>query len=129
MQLNPCLRCHSAQKVVLSDNKIDGGGAGLKPLGSLVALETIDLSNNRIEKISDLEPLAGLPALMVLDLFQNPVTTVENYRQQVFDLCTSLKYLDGMDKDGNEMEDYGEDDEEEEEEEDIDGLVCPVANS
>lgn len=40
--------------------------------------------------------------LEILDLFNNEVTSAENYRNNVFRLIPSLKFLDGFDKDDNE---------------------------
>lgn len=39
-----------------------------------------------------------------LDLFNCDVVSVEAYRQKVFDLIPSLVYLDGFDKEGNELD-------------------------
>lgn len=46
-----------------------------------------------------------------LDLFNCEVTNVENYRDEVFGLISSLKYLDGYDRDDKEAEDSEVDDE------------------
>ena len=43
--------------------------------------------------------------LRSLDLFNCDVTTREDYREKVFQLLTSLKYLDGYDCDDREAED------------------------
>lgn len=57
--------------------------------------------------------------LVVLDLFNCEVTEVPDYRQKVFELIPSLKFLDGYDFNNKEMiededlEDFDEDDEEE----------------
>lgn len=58
-------------------------------------IKSLNLSGNRIKDIDELLPLANLNNLEVLDLFNNEVTTVQNYRQKVFDIIASLKYLDG----------------------------------
>lgn len=46
-----------------------------------------------------------------LDLFNCEVTSIENYRDRVFELIPSLKYLDGYDRDEKEAEDSEADDE------------------
>lgn len=46
-----------------------------------------------------------------LDLFNCEVTNVENYRDEVFGLISSLKYLDGYDREDKEAEDSEADDE------------------
>lgn len=42
-----------------------------------------------------LKPLEGLESLEVLDLFNNEATSVDNYREKLFAMIPSLKYLDG----------------------------------
>lgn len=54
----------------------------------------------------------------MLDLFNNDVTSLTDYRTQVFKLLPSLIYLDGFDKDDNEAPD---DDDDNVNEEDSDG--------
>lgn len=46
-----------------------------------------------------------------MDLFNCEVTNVENYRDEVFGLISSLKNLDGYDRDDKEAEDSEVDDE------------------
>lgn len=43
--------------------------------------------------------------LKSLDLFNNEVTSMENYREAVFGLLPSLKFLDGFDLDDKEADD------------------------
>lgn len=56
-----------------------------------------------------MKPLASLEKLEILDLFNNEVTSAENYRNNVFRLIPSLKFLDGFDKDDNEAPSDDED--------------------
>lgn len=42
---------------------------------------------------------------MSLDLYNCPVTAIDNYRNQVFELLPSLNSLDGLDKSGEEVDD------------------------
>ena len=63
-----------------------------------------------------------------LDLLDCPVTNIEDYRNRVFEFLPSLKSLDGLDKEGQEVdseeeeEEEGEEEEEEEEDEEETGL-------
>ncbi|KAJ0252287.1 hypothetical protein HA466_0131000 [Hirschfeldia incana] len=115
-------RLGKLQKLVLSDNRISGGLKFLVRAG-LGSLRDLDLSNNRIGLFEDLVPLAEL-RLVSLDLYKCPVTKVKDYRARVFGLVKSLKYLDKMDAEENEILD-SEDDDDEEEEEEEDGEEKP----
>ena len=50
--------------------------------------------------------------LKSLDLFNNEATTISNYRELIFDLIPSLKFLDGFDAEDREAEDSENEDEE-----------------
>jgi acidic leucine-rich nuclear phosphoprotein 32 family member A/C/D len=65
-------------------------------------LTIVNLSGNKIKDFDELKSLSSLEKLEILDLFNNEVTSAENYRQNVFRLIPSLKFLDGFDKDENE---------------------------
>lgn len=97
-------------KLELSDNWISGG---LEYLSGLPKLMYLNLSGNKITDIDTLKPLKGISTLVNLDLFNCDVSGIDGYRQKVFDLIPSLVYLDGLDKDGNELDDDDEDCEEE----------------
>jgi hypothetical protein len=63
----------------------------------------------------------GCPNLRELDMFGCPVTDKEDYRDAVFEMLPNLKYLDGLDSEGNDKpeddedeDDFGEDGEEDE---------------
>lgn len=80
-----------------------------------------------------MEPLKNFKHLKYLDLFNNEATTIDNYREKIFKMIPSLKYLDGYDENDKEVEDSdgeeevnGNDDESDEDEEssdDYDGGV------
>lgn len=97
------------KKLELSDNRISNG---LNILNVCKKLTHLNLSGNKIKDIEALKPLEELKVLKYLDLFNNEVTTVEEYRNKVFVLLPTLKYLDGFDKDDMEAEDSTADEEE-----------------
>ncbi|XP_015433812.1 PREDICTED: acidic leucine-rich nuclear phosphoprotein 32 family member A [Dufourea novaeangliae] len=99
----------SLRKLELSDNRISGG---LNLLQSSPKLTTLNLSGNKIKDLDTLQPLKEFKNLKNLDLFNNEVTELDNYRDKVFSLIPSLRYLDGFDIDDCEVDDTeGEDDE------------------
>lgn len=68
---------------------------GLNLLETSPKLTHLNLSGNKIKDLATLEPLKNFKYLKNLDLFNNEATTVENYREKVFKMIPSLKYLDG----------------------------------
>ncbi|XP_012288965.1 acidic leucine-rich nuclear phosphoprotein 32 family member A [Orussus abietinus] len=97
------------KKLELSDNRISGG---LNLLHTSPKLTTLNLSGNKIKDLVTLQPLNEFKNLKCLDLFNNEATSMDNYREKVFSLIPSLRYLDGFDMDDCELEDSeGEDDE------------------
>ncbi len=56
---------------------------------------------------------SSLATLVSLDLYNCPVTSLQEYRSQVFQLLPSLKSLDGLNEKGDEVESEGEEEEEE----------------
>ncbi|KAI5724157.1 hypothetical protein M8J76_016176 [Diaphorina citri] len=93
-------------RLELSDNRISGG---LNVLQSSPKLAYLNLCGNRIKDLETLEPLKQLTNLKHVDLFNNDVTTIENYREKVFELLPNLKYLDGFDAKNNEAPDSEDD--------------------
>ncbi|XP_078578653.1 acidic leucine-rich nuclear phosphoprotein 32 family member A-like isoform X8 [Branchiostoma floridae x Branchiostoma japonicum] len=109
----------SLKKLELSDNRIQGGLNLLSGSGKLTHL---NLSGNKIKDLETLEPLKDFQTLKNLDLFNCEVTQIENYRENVFNLIPSLKYLDGYDRADKEADDSSvEDEDEDDEDEDEDG--------
>lgn len=99
----------SLSKLELSDNRISGG---LNLLQSSPKLTSLNLSGNKIKDLETLQPLKEFKNLKHLDLFNNEVTDLDNYREKVFSLIPSLRYLDGFDIHDREADDTeGEDDE------------------
>ena len=107
-------------RLELNDNKLPG--SELKNLTKYQQLRTLKFANNLICDFTEIEALKGLSNLVNLDMGQNPIEDKENYREKVFKLFPNLMVLDGVDKDGNEIqsedeeEDYGEEDEDDDEE-------------
>ncbi|XP_064388521.1 acidic leucine-rich nuclear phosphoprotein 32 family member A-like isoform X2 [Halichondria panicea] len=103
----------SLEKLLLSDNRLSGG---LDNLARCNGLKKLVLAGNKISNLEELKPLSKLSGLLSLDLYNCPVTSIENYRDQIFELLISLNSLDGLDRSGEEVEDSEGDDEEEESE-------------
>lgn len=93
------------KRLELSDNRISNGLNHI----NCPTLACLNLSGNRIKDLEEIRPLAGLPKLEVLDLFNNDITSVETYREKMFEILPNLKYLDGFDK--NDVEAPSEDEE------------------
>ncbi|KAK9503545.1 hypothetical protein O3M35_010079 [Rhynocoris fuscipes] len=90
------------QKLELSDNRISNG---LNLLHTSPKLTNLNLSGNKIKDLETLEPLKEFEHLKSLDLFNNEVTVIDNYREKLFKLLPSLKYLDGFDVKEQEADD------------------------
>lgn len=97
------------RKLELSDNRISGG---LNVLHTSPKLTHLNLSGNKIKDLDTLEPLKEFQKLKYLDLFNNEATQISNYREKVFSLIPSLKYLDGFDAEDVEAEDSDKESEE-----------------
>lgn len=76
--------------------------SGLNHLLTSPKLTSLNLSGNKVKDFDELKSLAELGKLEILDLFNNEVTSAENYRNNVFRLIPSLKFLDGFDSEDNE---------------------------
>lgn len=97
------------KKLELSDNRISNG---LNYLCTSPKLHYLNLSGNKIKDLEALKPLEEFKHLTVLDLFNNEATQIENYREKIFEMLPSLKFLDGFDRDDVEAPSEGDDDEE-----------------
>ena len=85
----------SLKKLELTDNKISGC---LKFLKSCPKLRNLNLASNKIKNFNELRPLRKLRKLKILDLYKNDVQMIRNYRERVFYLIPSLKFLDGFNR-------------------------------
>lgn len=89
------------KKLELSDNRLTGG---LNVLSSCPNIQQLNLSGNKIKDCETLEPLKELKQLKSVDLFNCEVTSMDGYREKVFEQLPSLKYLDGFDREDKEAE-------------------------
>ncbi|KAG9334694.1 hypothetical protein JZ751_007229 [Albula glossodonta] len=95
----------------LSDNSISGA---LETLSEKCPnLTYLNLSGNKIKELSTVEALQNLKNLKSLDLFNCEITTLEEYRDSVFQLLPQVTYLDGFDQEDNEAPDSEADDDDE----------------
>ena len=123
-------RCHL--QLELGDNKLTDN---LDQLSHCPSLKHLSLVGNRIASFDDIKPLVrihleclvvrllltdlspslqgDLSQLSSLDLLDCPITQQEGYREQVFNLLPSLSALDGLTKEGEEVEESGSEEEEE----------------
>ncbi|XP_030370790.1 acidic leucine-rich nuclear phosphoprotein 32 family member A isoform X2 [Scaptodrosophila lebanonensis] len=95
------------KKLELSDNRISNG---LNYLTTSPKLQYLNLSGNKIKDLETLKPLEEFKNLGILDLFNNDATQVENYREKIFKMLPSLRFLDGFDCNDEEAPSDGEDD-------------------
>ncbi|KAG5264660.1 hypothetical protein AALO_G00256610 [Alosa alosa] len=101
------------RKLELSDNNISGG---LETLSEKCPnLTYLNLSGNKIKELSTVEALQNLKNLKSLDLFNCEITTLEEYRESIFELLPQVVYLDGFDAEDNEAPDSEADDDDEDE--------------
>ncbi|XP_067111536.1 acidic leucine-rich nuclear phosphoprotein 32 family member E isoform X1 [Osmerus mordax] len=101
------------RKLELSDNNISGA---LETLAEKCAnLTYLNLSGNKIKELSNVEALQNLKNLRSLDLFNCEITTLEEYRESIFELLPQVTYLDGFDQEDNEAPDSDADDDDDDE--------------
>ncbi|KAK1805077.1 hypothetical protein P4O66_019441 [Electrophorus voltai] len=110
------------RKLELSDNNISGS---LEILSEKCPnLTYLNLSGNKIKDLSTVEALQNLKNLKSLDLFNCEITTLEEYRESIFELLPQVTYLDGFDAEDNEAPDSeAEDDDDDEDGEEGAGPV------
>uniref|UniRef100_A0A8C3AX64 Acidic leucine-rich nuclear phosphoprotein 32 family member n=1 Tax=Cyclopterus lumpus TaxID=8103 RepID=A0A8C3AX64_CYCLU len=91
------------RKLEVSDNTISGGLDTLKE--KCPNLTYLNLSGNKIKELSSIETLQNLKNLKSLDLYSCEVSTLDDYRDGVFELLPHLSFLDGYDQEDNEVPD------------------------
>jgi len=87
----------------LSENKLTGAVLG-KIGEKCPVLEQLNLCGNAITDIEGLNNLLNIKSLLTLDLLENEVTKTEDYREKVFELFPNLRYLDGYDRNNEEID-------------------------
>ncbi|KAG2435624.1 hypothetical protein HXX76_006827 [Chlamydomonas incerta] len=80
------------KQLLLNNNRVGRIARGLEEF--IPSLETLILTNNRINNLQDIDPLATLSKLEHLSLHGNPVMTKPNYRLYVISKLPRLKVLD-----------------------------------
>ncbi|XP_041708977.1 acidic leucine-rich nuclear phosphoprotein 32 family member E isoform X1 [Coregonus clupeaformis] len=99
-------------KLEISDNMIVGGLDQLSE--KCPNLTYLNLSGNKIKELSTVKPLQNLKNLKSLDLYSCEITTLEDYRESVFELLPQVTFLDGYDHEDNEVPDSEADDDDNE---------------
>ncbi|GIL52760.1 hypothetical protein Vafri_8549 [Volvox africanus] len=80
------------KQLLMNNNRVARIARGLEEF--IPNLDTLILTNNRINNLQDIDPLATLPKLEHLSLHGNPVMTKPNYRLYVISKLPRLKVLD-----------------------------------
>ncbi|XP_037120088.1 acidic leucine-rich nuclear phosphoprotein 32 family member E-like isoform X2 [Syngnathus acus] len=99
------------RKLELSENNLSGSFETLSE--KCPNLVYLNLSSNKIKELSNVEALQNLKSLQSLDLLNCEITSLEDYRESVFELLPQVTYLDGFDQDENEAPDSEADEEDE----------------
>ncbi|XP_035239890.1 acidic leucine-rich nuclear phosphoprotein 32 family member E-like [Anguilla rostrata] len=114
------------RKLELSDNNISGG---LETLSEKCPnLTYLNLSGNKIKELSTVEALQNLKNLKSLDLFNCEITTLEEYRESIFELLPQVTYLDGFDQEDNEAPDSEADGDDEDDDDDDEEGAGPTGD-
>ena len=101
-------------KIELNDNHFKG--EELSFLCKYKNLSELRIANNSIKNYDEIKCLESLSELTLLDFTDSPITKITNYREEIFKNFKKLKILDGIDKNGNVVEEVDEDEEDELEE-------------
>lgn len=101
-------------RIEIADNKLPG--SELKHLLKYPQLRVIKFGANLLKEFADLEVLKPLNTLESLDFNSNPISEIEGYSKNVFEMFPLLQALDGLNKEGEEAlseddEDYGDQEE------------------
>ncbi|KAI3360721.1 hypothetical protein L3Q82_012863 [Scortum barcoo] len=91
------------RKLEVSDNFISGGLDSLAE--KCPGLTYVNLSGNKLKELSSIKPLQNLKNLKSLDMYNCDVSTLDDYREGVFELLPQLTFLDGYDQEDNEVPD------------------------
>ncbi|KAF9289524.1 hypothetical protein BGZ68_009214 [Mortierella alpina] len=91
------------RSLLLADNNLSSGFEALAK-ADLQSLVRLDLSGNKISDVDVLEPLVALENLQYLSVAENEIAGQENYRDAIFDVLPQLITVDGLDRDGTELD-------------------------
>jgi len=78
--------------LLLNNNVISKIGPNLGE--SLPNLETLVLTNNRLNNLADIDPLADIPSIRRISFLENLITKKQHYRLYVIHKLPHLKLLD-----------------------------------
>jgi Leucine-rich repeat len=76
----------------------------LKCLSNLADLHELHLTGVKVEKVEDLAPLTGLTKLRYLFISDSPLSQKKDYLKEVFELLPELEVVDGLDKNGEQVQ-------------------------
>jgi len=113
-------------RLELNGNQITGDD--LKYLLKLKELQSLTLSENKINTIEEVKILKELPKLFQLDFMKCRVAELPGYREKIFEELTSLGILDNHNAEGvpiqfdDDEEDDDDDEEGDENEDNLDSL-------
>lgn len=108
----------SLTRLDLSLNRLS---KGLEVLTESKQLKFLTLSDNKFKDLECFESLKGLESLTHLDISGNDFELeASDLKLKIFELLPQLEFLDGEDKDGNEVKSEDNDDEEDSDEDDED---------
>lgn len=85
----------------LSDNHLTGEDLHIVNT-NYKKLKVFNLSNNAIRNLDYIAYLGKVASLKTLDLSANPITDINNYRQNLFEKLPNLEALDGYNMEGSE---------------------------
>ena len=89
------------ERLDLSDNSLNGEDLHILHQ-TYKKLKQLNLSNNAIRNLDYVALLAKIPTISTLDLSANPITDMNNYRQNLFEKVPHLEGLDGYNAEGSE---------------------------
>uniref|UniRef100_A0A7E4UQL2 LRRcap domain-containing protein n=1 Tax=Panagrellus redivivus TaxID=6233 RepID=A0A7E4UQL2_PANRE len=119
-----CPMCHTLD---LSGNDLPFSEI-IKIMEKTPIVEQLNLNGNQVNTFEELDQILAMKTLLTLDLYGNGITRKDGYREHVFEKCPDMRYLDGYDRNGVEIEEDsdeyesdsdGDDEAETDEEEDI----------
>ena len=77
----------------------------LKPLSNFKNLISLTLGGNPVSTFEEIQFLTENQEIRELDFIDCPISNEPDYRKKLYELFPNLDVLDGIDKDGNVIED------------------------